>query len=142
MYGPVINHIYQGISSLFLSLGFSWGGQAVNPKGRHAMLRRMEMSRDFARKFYSSKQWQDCRNNYAASRKHLCENCLAKGIIKPGVIVHHIEELTPINIENPEIALGFNNLRLVCRDCHAEEHKPGMKDRRYLIGEDGKVIIR
>ena len=56
-----------------------------------------DMAKDFARSFYSSKQWQDCRNEYAKRRHHLCEDCLRRGIYKPGVIVHHIEELTPEN---------------------------------------------
>ena len=100
------------------------------------------MAKEYAKKFYSSKAWQDCRNEYAASRHYLCEDCLAKGIYKPGVIVHHVEELTPYNVENPEVTLNHNNLRLVCRECHAEEHKPYAKDRRYIIGDDGKIILR
>lgn len=99
------------------------------------------MAREFARKFYSSKQWQDCRNGYAAYRGHLCENCLRKGIYKPGEIVHHKIELDPINIEKPEIALSWDNLKLVCRECHAEEHDKRMKGRRYDIGDNGEVII-
>lgn len=100
------------------------------------------MAKDYAKKFYSSKQWQDCRNEYAKQRRYLCEDCLARGIYKPGVIVHHIEELTPMNIENPEVTLNHSNLRLVCRECHAEEHKTHSKGRRYLIGDNGKIILR
>lgn len=99
------------------------------------------MAREFAKQFYSSKAWQDCRNEYAAMRGHLCENCLKRGLYKPGTIVHHIEELTPANITNPEITMSFSNLKLVCRDCHAEEHKSYSKGRRYIISENGKVII-
>ena len=103
------------------------------------------MARDFAKAFYKSAQWKHCRDAYAQSVGYLCEDCLAKGIYTPGVIVHHIEELTPINIENPEVTLGFNNLRLVCRECHAEEHmamyEARKKKRRYKIGADGNVEI-
>lgn len=99
------------------------------------------MAKDFAKKFYSSKQWQDCRNGYAAMRGHLCEDCLARGIYTPGEIVHHMIELDPVNIYNPEIALSWSNLRLVCRDCHAERHKLSGKDRRYTLGLNGEVII-
>lgn len=100
------------------------------------------MAREFAKRFYSSKQWQHCRNEYAKSVHYLCENCLRKGIYKPGVIVHHVEELTPANIDTPEITTGFNNLELLCRDCHALEHKDFSKGRRYLVGEDGKIIYK
>lgn len=99
------------------------------------------MAQEFAKQFYSSKAWQDCRNEYAKRVHYLCENCLKRGLYKPGVIVHHVEELTPANIENPEVSLNWNNLRLVCRDCHAEEHDKRKKDRRYTIGENGEVIV-
>lgn len=100
------------------------------------------MAREFAKKFYSSRDWQDCRNEYAKKQRYLCEDCLARGIYKPGVIVHHMVEVTPVNIYNPEITLNHKNLRLLCRDCHAEIHKRQAKGRRYLIGTGGEVIIR
>ena len=115
------------------------------------------MSKPFARKFYSSKAWQDCRNEYARRRHYLCENCLRKGIYKPGEIVHHIIELDPVNINNPEVTLNFNNLELLCRDCHAEAH-PNSRGRwaevnkkkrlereaknRYTIGPNGAVSAK
>ena len=115
------------------------------------------MSKEFARKFYSSKAWQDCRNEYARRKHYLCENCLRKGIYRPGVIVHHMIELDPININNPEIALNFNNLELLCRDCHADVHdqhggrwaevnkkKRQARDEknRYNIGPNGVVSAK
>jgi 5-methylcytosine-specific restriction endonuclease McrA len=80
------------------------------------------MAKPFARKFYSSKAWQDCRNEYAKRRHYLCEDCLRRGIYKPGEIVHHKIEIDPVTIERPEIALSFDNLELLCRDCHAKRH--------------------
>ena len=114
------------------------------------------MAKAFARKFYSSKAWQDCRNEYMKRAHHLCENCLRKGIYKPAEIVHHVIELDPITIENPEIALNFDNLEAVCRDCHNELHenrgrwaKVNEKKRerrdasnRYEIGENGKIFSK
>lgn len=98
------------------------------------------MAREFAKEFYSSKRWQECRNEYARRRRYLCEDCLARGIIQAGEIVHHVEPLTPDNISDPKVALNFDNLRLVCRKCHAEEH--GAKIARYTIDERGRVFIR
>lgn len=97
------------------------------------------MAHDFAKAFYSSKAWQDCREEFARSRRYLCENCLQRGILSHGEIVHHIIELTPANINDPDVTLNFKNLRLVCRKCHAQEH--GNK-RRYFITADGRVIAR
>ena len=115
------------------------------------------MARAFAKSFYSSKRWQDCRNEYAKHAHHLCENCLRHGIYRPGEIVHHKIELDPININNPEIALGFDNLELLCRECHANVHdlrggkwskvnaekkKKRMAARRFFIDTDGKVYAK
>ena len=111
------------------------------------------MAKEFARQFYSSKTWQDCRNEYAKRKAYLCEECLRRGIYKPGVIVHHVEELTPLNISRPEVALNFNNLELLCRDCHNDVHdihnrwsavnarKKNAKEkkRRYVIDKNGRV---
>lgn len=96
--------------------------------------------REFAREFYSSIQWKNCRESYAKSKRYLCEDCLAKGLYSPGEIVHHITHITPENINDPEITLNFKNLRLVCRKCHAEEH--AHKSRRYVIDELGNVITK
>lgn len=98
------------------------------------------MSQPYARAFYSSIQWQECREAYARSKKYLCEDCLAKGLYTPGEIVHHVINLTPENINDPNVTLNFDNLRLVCRKCHAEEHKH--RERRYVIDELGNVITK
>lgn len=58
----------------------------------------------------------------------------------PGEIVHHRIEIDPITINNPEVSLNFDNLELLCRECHAAAHKPYSKDRRYVIGQNGEVI--
>lgn len=115
------------------------------------------MAKQFARQFYSSKAWQECRNEYAKRAHHLCENCLRKGIYKPGKIVHHIIEIDPVNINNPEVALSFDNLELLCRECHAEVHDQhgGRWDKvnarrraerdarnRYRVDENGKVSAK
>ena len=98
------------------------------------------MSREFAKAFYGSKQWQECRESYARSKRYLCEDCLSKGLYTPGEIVHHIKELSPENINDPRVTLNFDNLRLVCRKCHAEEHQ--QRDRRYVVDEYGRVYLK
>ena len=95
--------------------------------------------REFAKAFYKSKAWQRCRDGYAASVGGLCEDCLAKGLYRPGEIVHHMVELTPENINDPAVALSWSNLRLLCRDCHAKRH--GAR-RRYRVDPAGRVTSR
>ena len=110
------------------------------------------MAKAYARQFYSSKAWQDCRNEYAKKVHHLCENCLRQGIYKPGEIVHHRIEISPLNIDRPEITLNQKNLQLLCRECHAMMHDDfGYKkyneqrrakkraSMRYKVDKFGKV---
>ena len=80
------------------------------------------MAKEFAKAFYQGQAWKDCREVYRKSKSGLCERCLAKGLIVPGVVVHHKKYLTPENINDPSVTLNFENLELVCRACHEEEH--------------------
>ena len=76
----------------------------------------------FARTFYTSRAWVKCARAYRKSKGGLCERCWAKGLIVPGVEVHHKIRLTPENLSDPSIALNWENLELLCKDCHLEEH--------------------
>lgn len=76
------------------------------------------MAREFAKKFYNSQKWKDCREEIFNKYFGICAECG-----KPGEEVHHIEFLTPLNINDPEITLGANNLVLLCRDCHFDKHR-------------------
>jgi len=75
------------------------------------------MARDFAKSFYESKEWRKCRAAYIKYANGLCERCG-----EAGNVVHHKIHLTPQNINDPNITLNFDNLKLVCQDCHAIEH--------------------
>ena len=101
---------------------------------------RFYLAKQFAKTFYSSKAWQDCRNEYARSRGHLCERCAAKGLIVPGEIVHHKIYIDASNINDESVTMNFDNLELLCRDCHAEEHSRGER-LRYEINRDGSIRI-
>lgn len=96
------------------------------------------MAREFAAAFYKTKAWHDCRAAYISKVGGLCEDCLAKGLYTPGKVVHHIKPLTPSNINDPAITTGFDNLRLVCQDCHAKEHSTVPTDR-YRVDEYGNI---
>ena len=95
---------------------------------------------EFAKRFYKSKAWQRVRDKVWRRDKGLCQWCLWKGIIREGVEVHHIIELTPENITNAEISLNPDNLILLCRDCHGSTRKN--TPERYTVDELGRVIIK
>lgn len=87
----------------------------------------------YATAFYKSQAWKNCRAAYVHKVGGLCEKCLSRGQYVPGVIVHHKTPITPDNINDPMITLSFDNLELVCRACHAEEH--GARPKRYDIDQ-------
>ena len=129
---------YGDNSSTSIELSFHTSGRTAYPSfcvGEY-------MSKPFARKFYSSWTWRNCREDYAASRGHLCEACLRRGLLTYGEIVHHKTELTPENIDDPSITLDFSNLELLCRQCHAEAHDSRKGSRRFYFGQNGEVIIK
>lgn len=80
------------------------------------------MAKEFAKAFYRSKAWKDCRKGYISSVDGLCERCLTNGNYKPGKILHHKKYLTPENINDPYVTLNWSNLEYVCQDCHNLEH--------------------
>ena len=94
---------------------------------------------EFNNPFYKTVAWKRCREAYAKSVGGLCERCLAKGMYVPGEIVHHKVHLTPKNITDPNVSLNWDNLELVCRKCHGDEHQRLKK--RYTIDEHGRVLI-
>lgn len=97
----------------------------------------MPTSKAWARKFYSSIGWQQCRNAYLKSVGGLCERCKAKGLIVPAEEVHHKVKLTAENIDKPDIVLNWKNLEALCKDCHLKEHTK----RRYRVDKDGRLEI-
>lgn len=99
------------------------------------------MAMEYAKSFYKSRTWQQCREAYIAIRMGIdggmCEDCHEH----PGYIVHHKKHITPDNISNPEITLSFSNLRYVCQDCHNKEHGRAEKEKpRYIFSDDGDVL--
>lgn len=95
--------------------------------------------KDFAKSFYKSKAWQRIRNNVMQRDHHLCVDCMRKGKYTPAEEVHHIIEITPDNINDPQITLNEENLVSLCKECHKRRH--GARERRYLIDEYGRVNI-
>lgn len=97
------------------------------------------MSKGKQSEFYKTKAWQACREGYLKSVGGLCERCKAKGLIVPAEIIHHKIHLNDKNINDPAVALNFDNLEALCRVCHGEAHG---SVKRYTIAADGSVTGR
>lgn len=91
--------------------------------------------------FYHSTAWLKCRDAYIKSVNGLCERCMAKGLIRPGYIVHHRTYLDPSNVNDPTYLLAWDNLEYLCIDCHNREHHGSQADKRYEFDENGNVVL-
>jgi len=91
--------------------------------------------KEWARAFYQSKAWKECRKSYLISKQYLCEKCgeIAK-------VVHHRRHLTPQNITNPYIALAHDNLEALCQDCHNAVHHGRREPPRYTFDAAGNIV--
>lgn len=69
--------------------------------------------------FYNSIKWKSLRSLKFSNANGLCEKCYNKGLIVKGKEVHHI---IPID-EDFNKRFDYDNLILLCNDCHNEEHE-------------------
>jgi 5-methylcytosine-specific restriction endonuclease McrA len=89
----------------------------------------------WAKKFYRSRAWQQCREAYYVSKYGLCEQCGSAGLI-----VHHKIKLTPQNISDITVTLDWNNLQLLCLDCHNREHGQVSAAAGLKFDDSGELV--
>lgn len=91
----------------------------------------------FAKKFYKSLAWKKCRATYIPKVFGLCEHC-----DEPGYIVDHIVEITPENINDPNITLNHENLQYLCLPCHNKKTfgKAAVNQEGLMFDEEGNLI--
>lgn len=83
--------------------------------------------------FYKSPAWLAARELKIMSVHSLCERC---GQV--GIEVHHKERLTVENVYDSSISLNQDNLELLCRECHNQEHDRFRNKVRF--DKDGNFI--
>ena len=98
------------------------------------------MAQEFAKAFYNSKAWKDCRASYIAKciaiDGGMCQTCHKE----LGKIVHHKVWLTPDNINDPMVTLNHDNLKYDCQTCHNQEKEEEQEQPRYYF-DGGKIIL-
>jgi 5-methylcytosine-specific restriction endonuclease McrA len=99
------------------------------------------MAKPFAKPFYNSGRWKKTRKAFIELRISIdggmCQHCKKE----LGYIVDHIKELTQENINDPDIALNFNNFQYLCLDCHTNKtFKREKEEERYYFDEEGNVV--
>jgi len=83
--------------------------------------------------FYSGKAWRRVSAAYMSSKNYVCERCG-----KPAVICHHKKWLNDTNVNDPKIALSFDNLEALCLECHNAEH--GSKHDVAVFNDAGELV--
>ena len=110
------------------------------------------MARSINPSFYKSKVWEQVRKSYALSKYCICERC-GQPVYCDGIteyldkehrvkgIVHHKEHLNATNVMNDNIAYGFDNLELLCLECHNSIHfGTGILREGYKFDEEGNLV--
>jgi 5-methylcytosine-specific restriction protein A len=100
------------------------------------------MAQAWAKWFYNSREWIQCRAAYIASVFGLCEDCRSRGIARRGYILHHTEPLTVENINNPDITLNWNKLRYLCLDCHNRVNSTEVLREDVMFDSMGQLVGR
>ena len=83
--------------------------------------------------FYKSPAWLAARELKIMSVNGLCERC---GQI--GIEVHHKVRLTIENVNDSSVSLNQDNLELLCRECHNQEHERFSNKVRF--DKDGNLL--
>ena len=102
---------------------------------------------------YRSTAWKRNRVAYAISRNCICERC-GRPVYVSGIndflpkekrlryVVHHRTYLTEENQSDDSIALDWNNLELLCQDCHNQEHHEQPTRDGLTFDAEGNLIRR
>ena len=105
------------------------------------------MAQDFAKSFYDSKEWKDCRSAYIGERILIdggkCELCHQD----KGYIIHHKIVLNESNINDPFVALNHDNLMYLCHNCHNFIHSSDASLGNFVrlpavFDESGQILPR
>ncbi len=73
----------------------------------------------------NAKRWQQVKAIVWNRANGLCEECLANGIVTPGVDCHHIVPVEHGRTEQEMAELCYDpaNIRLLCVACHIKVHQ-------------------
>ena len=97
------------------------------------------MAKKFSDKFYHSKRWKEIRAYVLQRDFYMCQICTMTNCNT----IHHIKELTPMNINDSSITVNPDNLVTVCNRCHNlihDRYKHSEDNQRYVFDEEGNVI--
>ena len=81
------------------------------------------MAKPWAISFYNSKAWQDLRWARILQENFRCQDCGEDYTLNPAELIgHHMVTLTPGNIQDKNVAMNPQLIKIVCKKCHDKEH--------------------
>ena len=90
--------------------------------------------------FYTSRTWAKFIEQLRQERTNengelLCERCGKPILRKYDCIGHHVTELTEENVNDYDVSLNPDNVKLIHHKCHNEEHQRfgGFRQRVFLV---------
>lgn len=101
------------------------------------------MAKGFSYSFYHSSDWALAREQALQRDGYLCQHCLRQGVETPATMVHHIVELTPRNITDPNVATNLSNLVSLCDLCHKKTHgwaRQGAARQGLAFDSEGNLV--
>ncbi len=102
----------------------------------------MSYSRPERHSFYNTSLWKRTRAAYFKSVNGLCERCLKAGFVVPGNIVHHLEEITDDNVNDPNVTINLEKLECLCYKHHNKDHKKtDLPTNKGVSFVNGKVVL-
>lgn len=103
--------------------------------------------------FYHSTIWRKQSKLYALSKYCICEKC-GRPVYVDGItpyqpkdkrlkyVVHHKIHLNESNYNDYNISLNWDNLQLLCIDCHNQEHSNAITRNDVMFDEQGNLVER
>ena len=82
--------------------------------------------------FYISKPWMQLRHTLIMQRGNICARCKKMIMKECDIIGHHVIPITVDNVHDENISLNPDNVELICKRCHNQEHH-GYKERAVYI---------
>ena len=95
------------------------------------------MAQAWSKAFYSSARWQYARHAALVRDRFTCQICGARA-----EEVHHLTELTPSNVQDPNVTLNLDNLQSLCHECHTRITKRSDEDcgEGLIFDSEGQLV--
>ena len=102
------------------------------------------MAKAFSKHIYESSRWKKCAGAFAKSKLYICERC--GKLVRPNeknklrYVIHHRQPLTPDNVNDDLLVYGWDNLQLLCYECHMIVHGMHRQSRAMEWDAEGNLI--